>query len=152
MHPLEGIAGLAKFGTNNSVYNLKFIPEDKLDWKPAPTAKSAFEIISHITGVLVCMKPVLEGQPWAPPQFLQPTTLEEAQNMLSAAGEEYAAALTQVPPENLGNIVTVWGSYEVPLARAASMPVVDLIHHHGQIAYLQTLLGDEDMHFVEAGT
>lgn len=152
MHPLETLAGLAKFGTGNTAYNLKFIPEDRLAWKPAPTAKSAYEIIAHIAGVLDCMRPVLEGQPWAPPQERIPTSLDEAQTMLTAAGEAYAAALTRVPPQDLGKVVTVWGAYSVPLARAASMPVVDLIHHHGQIAYLQTLLGDEEMHFAEAGT
>jgi len=152
MHPLEGLVGLANFGTHNMAYNLKFIPADKLDWKPAPTAKSAYEIVSHIHGVLTCMKPVLEGQPWAAPQFQTPTSLEEAQSMLTAAGDAYAAALTKIPPEQLGKTVTVWGSYTVPLGRAAGMPVVDIIHHHGQIAYLQTLLGDEEMHFREAGT
>lgn len=151
MHPLEGLQGLAKFATGNSAYNLKFIPEDKLAWKPAPTAKSAYEIVAHITGVLTCMKPVLEGGQWAPPQERMPTSLEEAQSMLTTAGEEYAAALTRVPPADLGKMVTVWGSYTVPLARAAGMPVVDLIHHHGQIAYIQTLLGDDKMHFAESG-
>jgi hypothetical protein len=152
MHPLEGLAGLATFATHNSAYNLKFIPEDKLGWKPAPTAKSAYEIIGHITGVLACMKPVLEGGEWSPPQFTNPTSLEEAQSMLTSAGDAYAAAMTKVPPQELGKMVTVWGAYTVPLARAAGMPVVDLIHHHGQIAYIQTLLGDEEMHFSEAGT
>ena len=147
MHPLEGLIGLANFATTNSAYNLKFIPEDKLGWKPAPTAKSAYEIIAHITGVLDCMKPVLEGQPWTPPQFTTPTSLGEAQAMLTRAGEAYAAALGRVPPEELGKMVTVWGNYTVPLGRAAGMPVVDLIHHHGQIAYLQTLLGDTEDHF-----
>jgi hypothetical protein len=27
------------------------------------------------------------------------------------------------------------------------VPAVDLIHHHGQINYLQMLLGDRDDHF-----
>jgi uncharacterized damage-inducible protein DinB len=152
MHPLEGLAGLGRFATANTVHNLKFIPEDKLDWKPAPSAKSAYEIIGHLVAVLTCMKPVMEGHEWAPPQETVPTSLEQAQQVLSEAGEAYLAAITRIPPETLGNNVTIWGGYTVPLARAASMPVVDLIHHHGQIAYIQTLLGDEAMHFFEAGT
>src|SRR4051812_12542054 len=109
MHPLEGLVGVANFGTQNMAHNLKFIPEDKLAWKPAPTAKSAYEIVSHLTGVLVCMKPVLEGKAWAPPEFHTPSSLQEAQAMLTKAGGEYAAALTKIPPEELGKTVTVWG-------------------------------------------
>ena len=37
---------------------------------------------------------------------------------------------------------------EFPLSQAVSMPVVDLIHHHGQIAYIQTLLGDTEDHLL----
>jgi hypothetical protein len=34
--------------------------------------------------------------------------------------------------------------------RAALIPVLDLLHHHGQICYLQTLLGDREQHWNEA--
>ena len=36
-----------------------------------------------------------------------------------------------------------------PFARAVSFPVIDAIHHHGQIAYIQSLLGDAETHFYE---
>jgi hypothetical protein len=34
--------------------------------------------------------------------------------------------------------------------RAVLIPVLDLLHRHGQICYLQTLLGDTEMHWDEA--
>ena len=34
--------------------------------------------------------------------------------------------------------------------RAALIPVLDLLHHHGQVCYLQTLLGDREQHWNEA--
>ena len=32
-----------------------------------------------------------------------------------------------------------------------SIAVIDAVHHHGQIAYIQTLLGDKESHFFEMG-
>ena len=149
MHPLEPMASLLEWAARNTAYNMEFIPADKLGWKPAPTAKSAYEIIQHVCAAVGGMLPVLAGaSEWLPSEEPLPGTLGEAQQQLLSRSETYAAALRQVPPSELSRTITIAGSFHMPLARAASMPVVDLIHHHGQIAYIQTLLGDEEFHFV----
>jgi uncharacterized damage-inducible protein DinB len=145
--PLESLANIAYFAGNNTVYNLTFIPEDKLDWKPEPTASSALEIVNHVVGAVRSMLPVVRGGEWAPPEFTPATNLAEAQELLRSTTEEYVAALKQAKAEDLSRSVTVYGRFTLPVARAASMPVIDLVHHHGQIAYLQTLLGDQVPHF-----
>jgi uncharacterized damage-inducible protein DinB len=148
MHPLEGLAQQASWAGKNIAYNLEFIPEEKLAWKPAPTASSALEIISHVAFYVRAMIPVLGGAEWAPLETLTASTLAEAQELVRSSSAAYASALRGVSPADLGRAVTLpFGSF--PLARAASMPVVDLIHHHGQIAYIQSLLGDTEMHFYE---
>jgi len=68
-----------------------------------------------------------------------------------SAAAEYAEALQRVDPAQLSRTVSIAGAFSFPLARAASLPVIDMIHHHGQIAYIQTLLGDEEFHFFEEG-
>jgi uncharacterized damage-inducible protein DinB len=149
MHPLETVASLLEWAARNTAYNLEFIPADRLDWKPAPAAKSAYEIIQHVCAAIGGMQPVLEGaSEWAPSEEPLPTSLAEAQQQLLSRCEAYAAALRQVPASDLSRTITIAGTFHMPLARAASMATVDLIHHHGQIAYLQTLLGDEEFHFV----
>jgi hypothetical protein len=66
--------------------------------------------------------------------------------MIRNATGTYVQALLGLDPARLGETVELpFGTF--PLARAASMPAFDLIHHHGQIAYIQTLLGDEESHF-----
>jgi len=147
MSPLETLANLAIWGARNTAYNLTFIGDDKLDWKPAPTAKSALEIVNHVALAVRSMEPVLRGGEHSPAQFTHAVNLQEAQTLLVTSAEEYAAALREVQREDFTRQVTVWGRLTLPLLRAATMPVVDLVHHHGQIAYLQTLLGDEEMHF-----
>ena len=47
--PLELLAGQIDWAHKNINNNLDFIPEDKLNWKPAPESKSVLEIINHAT-------------------------------------------------------------------------------------------------------
>jgi hypothetical protein len=43
--------------------------------------------------------------------------------------------------------VSVFTRMPRPVHTTGVVPAVDLIHHHGQINYLQMLLGDRDDHF-----
>jgi DinB family protein len=146
MNPMERIAEqMSRFG-RNTAYNLGFIAEDKLNWKPAPTASSALEIASHAVGTIKAIAPILAGGEFTRPQPTPLTTLKEAQEQLRSTAEEYAGALRRLSPAELERTVQLpFGP--LPLAQAAAIPVIDLIHHHGQIAYIQTMLGDTETHF-----
>lgn len=147
MNPMEMMARQMEWVGRNTAYNLGFIPADKLNWKPAPTAHSALEVIGHVAGFIKAMRPVLDGGQFSPPDFTPPTTLQAAQELITSSAEDYAGGLQRLKPEDLGRSVKLpFG--EFPLGRAAGMPVVDLIHHHGQIAYIQTLLGDTESHLL----
>jgi hypothetical protein len=50
--PLELIAGQIDWAHRNINHNLDFIPDDKLNWKPAPETKSVLEIINHATNTV----------------------------------------------------------------------------------------------------
>lgn len=146
MDYMEALAGQAEWVANNLGYNLGFIPADKLNWKPAPTANSALEIVNHVVTAVKRLGALLRGDSPDQVDFAPATTLEEARNLLNSAVQEYAQTLRAVKPEDLSKSVTVpFGTF--PLARMASFAVTDLIHHHGQIAYIQTLLGDTETHF-----
>lgn len=147
-HPLETIAGQMEWAAKNTACNLGFIPEDKLNWKPAPTAKSALEIVNHVMAFTQGATAVAQDGAWVETPFTPATNLKEAQELLTRVSGGYAAALRNVDPSRLGDDVALpFGTF--PLGFFLSMPQVDLIHHHGQIAYLQTLLGDEEMHWAE---
>ena len=63
--------------------------------------------------------------------------------------ELYAEALLAVNCDALNSTVIAGRrQVSVRLERAAEMAVADVLHHHGQIAYLQLLLGDPVTHFV----
>ena len=146
MNPMESLAIQAEWTARNLAYNLDFIPADKLAWKPAPTAKSALEIVNHTAGAFKGMQPVLSGGSYGPAPFAPATTAAEARELIVGAATEYAAALRALSPEDLGKTVQLpFGTF--PLGRCATFPVFDVMHHHGQIAYIQTLLGDTEDHF-----
>ena len=147
MNPMEGMARQMEWAGRNTAYNLDFIPDDKLGWKPAPTANSALEIINHVAGFITAMQPVLKGGEFGAPGFTPATNRQQAKDLITRSTREFAAALQTLTPEDLGRTINLpFGQF--PLARAASFPVVDLIHHHGQIAYIQTLLGDTESHLL----
>jgi hypothetical protein len=146
MHPLDGLARMTEFAGNNLAYNLEFIPAEKLGWKPAPGAKSSLEIIQHVTGALTAMRPILTGGAFTRSEIPLPADCRSAQEMLRSATREYAAGLRQVDPSRLGDMIELpFGTF--PLAQCSSFPPFDVMHHHGQVAYIQTLLNDQEDHF-----
>jgi uncharacterized damage-inducible protein DinB len=144
MHPLHGVIQQLNWAAKNTVYNLDFVPDDKLDWKPAPTASSVLEIINHVMMPLRAFGSVLQGNGFNH-EGAQATNREEAKQLLLEAVQNYTAVLQSLKPEDLQGTVTVpFG--EMPMGMAVGVPMVDLIHHHGQISYLQTLWGDTEPH------
>src|SRR5437764_13254257 len=105
MHPLDGLASMTEFAGNNLAHNLEFIPADKLGWKPAPSAKSALEIAQHAASALTFMRPVLSGGAYTPREIPLLTDCRGAQELVRSAAREYAAALRQVDPARLGDMI-----------------------------------------------
>ena len=123
-------------------FNFGLLPADKLGWKPAPQAKSALEIADHLAAFIneVCGSLSGEKQPFQPA-----TSGEEAQANLTASGARFTQSLRAASDAKLGEIFSP--EYGISNEFIATGVVVDVIHHGGQISYLQTLLGDEQDHF-----
>lgn len=147
MTPMEALAEQISWAGRNIAHNLDFIAADKLDWKPAPTASSALEIINHAAFWIRSALSVLEGGE-GKAEFAPATNRDEAKQLISSSAESYAAKLRELKPQDLEG--TAKHPFDgIPLAHMMGMPVVDLIHHHGQIAYIQALQGDTESHFHE---
>jgi hypothetical protein len=86
------------------------------------------------------------------PDFTPATNREEAKALVIRLSEAYAAKLRSLSPQDAEGTVQMPFGGAWPKARAISLPVIDLVHHHGQIAYIQMLLGDATSHFEEMGT
>ena len=144
--PLESLAYQIEWAAKDMAHNLDFIPPDKLAWKPAPTAKSALDVTNESVGFAKGMLPILRGGSFERPNYPPATTAQAAKEMLIATGREYAQALRDLRPDDLERKVDLgFGSFS--LAQAAGMPVIEMVHHRGQVVYIQTLLGDTEDHF-----
>src|SRR5437868_1837714 len=149
MSNLEPVARVVRWGVESMAFNLGQLPPDRLDWKPNPACKSALEVTGEVVGVMRRMQDVIEGGGFYGPQYETPASLEEAQRQLAETGEAFAAALEKAGPELEHSIETPFGTLWGP--RVVLWGMIDLVHHHGQISYLQSVLGDGEMHFNPAG-
>jgi DinB family protein len=148
MEDLKTAARLVRWTARNFAFNLQFIPQNRLDWKPAPDSKSAAAIVGEVAASFQGMLPILQGgewQPMPPDQWPTPATVEEGQKVLLDTAEEYAAALEEAGPELQRTFQVVGADLWGP--RVVLFPLVEILHHHGQIAYIQSLLGDREAHF-----
>jgi len=150
MEDLKAVAWMVRYGARSLAYNLEFVPEDRAGWKPDPAAKSPLEIAAEAVRAIRMYRPILEGPeyPEPRPHIPPPATLEEARAQLLAAAEDYAAALEAAGPElDRPQAMPFGGVFRA--YRAVCFPLLDLFHHHGQICYIQSLLGDREMHWSE---
>ena len=145
MADLKAVARLARWAAGSMAFNLNQLPEDKLDWKPNPETKSALDVVGEVVFVMKSSLPVFQG---GTIDFelarAKPSSLAEAQQWLAETAETYTSALEAAGDELERPIETPFG----PLwgAHAVTFGLVDLLHHHGQITYLQSLLGDAENH------
>ena len=149
----QHLAQQIRWVARNFAFNLDFVPADKWNWKPAPTASSAQEITAHITQTLARAALMIAGADWDEaesqmPDVLTNGSLEAAKAKLHEAAEAFAVQVEELTPEAGNRILhTPYGDFSV--AQFASVDLMDLMHHHGQIAYIQTLCGDTESHFVD---
>jgi len=146
----ELMANSVEMISGNMAYNLDFIPDDKLNWKPAPEANSALEVATHATWALNSMTGDLLGQPSE--QQGPPTTpfasRDAAKGELVQAGQRYAMCMREITDADMERTIPHQYFGEITVGKLAPIPMMDLTHHHGQIAYIQTLLGDTESHFM----
>lgn len=143
--PLELVAGQLDWAQTNINNNLDFVPDDKLNWKPAPEAKSVLEIINHAAGTVHTFTHLVTG---SHRHELPPVTNRaEAKSLVTQVVTAHLSAIKALQPADMERIVsTPLG--ELPVGFIAGLPVVELINHHGQITYIQEMLGDSESHLI----
>jgi uncharacterized damage-inducible protein DinB len=137
---------MVRWAGRDFVFNLEAIPEDKLDWKPSPEAKSALQLAGEVATVAFSTISVLQGGGWSPTPLAVPADLAEARQLVLAHVEAFAAEMEATDPASLQRVLTLpFGSFRAD--RFVLFPLIDLVHHRGQLAYIQSLLGDAEVRF-----
>jgi hypothetical protein len=152
----ERIVSITREAVESVVRNVRAMPEDRLTWQPAPTARTAMDIFQECAGAPGMFARILrerrsvdmtpetfgkmreERQAW--------NTVDKAEEVLRSRSEDLYAAILAVPDEDLGVEVRMpWGEMS-PLAHVMVFHYWNLTYHFGQLAYIQRLYGDVEMH------
>lgn len=133
--------------TNFFVQTAEQIPEYKANEKPSETAMSAREIVDHCTETNAAMGRMLgEDVPNYDPSSAE--SFETALKVFQTSCDRLSETLANVPDDRLDEEVETSGGQAMPITRIMSIPAVHVGYHWGQLAYLQTLWGDTEDHFM----
>lgn len=147
----EEVGRMMRYGALSFLHQLDQIPADRLHWKPEPSAHSAMEIAAEVISVFRMYQPLLEARDaesvmWVRVERTPPEDVSEARSLLMPAVEDYLRALEASGPELARQQPMPFGGV-FWAEDAATYPLLDVMHHHGQLCYLQALLGDEEQHW-----
>ena len=136
----------------------KATPQDKLDWKPLGEGRSVLDQCRELAMCPVWCHDIIEGKD-------QPEWTEEAQAAIKKEQERWTTVeaceeecnrrleslfelFGNMPDSRLAE--TKWlpydGGRDFTMAEMMDYPHWNFTYHLGQIAYIQTLFGDREMH------
>lgn len=136
---------------------LSFVPEDKLNWAPTPTAKSAFQIAAH-TAVTAGNFAAMIRERHLPQNVEEHlaktaqaeaalTTLAEIEAAFRANTAEVVEALGTLTAEDVGLRLDSGQGWSAPMTWIMNLPTLHATGHTYQLDYLQTCWGDQEVHF-----
>lgn len=136
-----------------------FVPDDKLNWTPSPTAKSALRIAAHtavtagnFAKMIRARKlpmgdeiPELVARTAAATEALK--SRAEIEEVFRKNTDEVLAALDTLTSEDVTSSLDSSQGWSMPMTFLMDLPGMHASTHTGQIDYLQTCWGDQDVHF-----
>ena len=132
-------------------------PDDKINWSPAPTARTPIQQAAHGAMAISGIQNMLAGKPLpyadvaefdtsmrgAEKEF---TSREQALSLLERNSAGYLAWLDALTPEQLASPARFPFGPATTMAVAITFPARHLQNHIAQMDYLQTVYGDHDWH------
>lgn len=138
--------------------NFSKVPEDKLTWSPAPTAKSAIRIAAHAAlyfsrfAEMIRTKKlpeVADLDEWLRLRNTEEeavTTREAVEGAFRAGLEEVRAAIDQLTPEEIASELDSGQGWTMSMSFLIRLPGWHTTLHCGQIDLLQTCWGDQEIY------
>lgn len=138
--------------------NFAHVPDDKLNWTPTPTAKSALRIAAHTAlyaGRFAAMirdrrLPVVDNvAEWLAQREAEEvaiTSREEMEWIFREGTAEVLAALDNLTPEEVEMSLDSGQGWSMPMTQLMALPGWHATLHTGQIDYIQTCWGDEEIY------
>ncbi len=135
----------------------KLVPADKLEWSPLDNGRSVLEICRELTMCPKWAVDIINGVPmeWTDESFAaikveqsQWKTAEDCQAEFDVRFEKLAALYLGISDEKLKEtrFLPFDGGRDFTVLEMMEYPRWNLNYHLGQIAYIQILYGDKEMH------
>ncbi len=136
----------------------KSVPADKLEWKPLDAGRSVLDQCQELAQCPDYVTPMVKGEktddhgPETWEKMLAERaawkTVEDCEKVSKERLAKLFAAIDACPDERLKE--TQWlpydGGRDFTIAEIMEYPRWNATYHLGQIAYIQILLGDKEMH------
>lgn len=134
--------------------NLAAMPPEKQDWRPEESTRSALQQVQECAVINGWAAEILrtgDVPPLSHDEFARKTseldTADKAIAALRAATDDLVGVIGSLPDELLDHTIQLpWESTPVTLAEAMWISYWNMAYHTGQLAYIQTMYGDKDMH------
>lgn len=138
--------------------NFSHVPDDKLEWTPMPTAKSAIRIAAHTALYAGRFASMIRDRKLPIPEDLNAwlaerdaeevaiTSREEMERVFREGTAEVLAALDTMKPEELEISLDSSQGWSMPMKQLVGLPGFHATLHAGQIDYLQTCWGDQEVY------
>jgi hypothetical protein len=158
---IDSAKGNFLYAKSQLVRALNTTPDDRINWSPAPSARTPIEIAAHAAEGVKNIHGTLDGRTFAVPTpeeadrgfrawEAQFKTREKVLDLLERNSEAFVGWLDGLTPERLETMVTMpFGMGQVPLSMAITFVARHTQYHVAQMDYVQTLYGDRDWHMGE---
>lgn len=139
--------------------NFAHVPDDKLDWTPTPTAKSAIRIAAHTALYAGRFAEMIRDRRLPAPDDLTEwlaerdaeeialTSREEIERVFREGTAEVLEALDSLTPEEVETVLESHQGWSMPMKRLMDLPGWHTTLHIGQIDYLQTCWDDQEVYW-----
>jgi hypothetical protein len=138
--------------------NFSHVPDDKLAWTPAPTAKSAIRIAAHTALYAERFARMIRERSLPKADNLEEwlaernreeeaiTSRAEMETVFRKGTDEVIEALDSLTPEDMALSLDSGLGWSVPMTFLMKLPGWHATLHTGQIDYLQTCWDDQEVY------
>lgn len=138
--------------------NFSKVPDERLHWQAAPGAKTPLRIAAHTALYAVRFAAMMETRVLPQPDNLDGwlavreqeeravKSREEVEAAFRAGTERALAAMDGLKPEEMDLILESGQGWQMPMRFLVDLPATHANLHCGQIDFLQTCWGDQDVY------
>ncbi|HLK15362.1 MAG TPA: DinB family protein [Fimbriimonadaceae bacterium] len=151
MNPLDALASNSQQVNDSLLRNYEAMPEEKRDWRPLDLGRSALDQLRECAVVNGWAAEILRSGAVPKIDFTKENEALSDPHAAIAAFRRNSGALTDairsLAPESFGNQVTLpWSKEPTTLFECTLLGYWNSSYHLGQISFIQTLYGDNEMH------